>query len=268
MKSLVPIVDRLKNRFGIGSVCIVADRGMISAETLAEVELRKWQYILGVRMRSSKLIASQSIDFTVGTSASGDGVTQSISAFTLTVDKTKVTPGTTISGSVTLPVAATEDTKVHFYMSPAGPVSIGFADYFALRQYAGFHSSVKSGIAGGFTYAVVSLDTADDNPNLNIGTLAHEIFEWAFDPFAPDVNWTPAWGNVGQVKGCQTNLEVGDPLSRGPFTTVSSAAGNFTIQDNAFPEWFYGVASSSGVNGWFSMYGQLPYARDALQIDA
>ena len=53
VKSLVPIVDRLKSRFGIGSVCIVADRGMISAETLAEVELREWQYILGVRMRSS-----------------------------------------------------------------------------------------------------------------------------------------------------------------------------------------------------------------------
>src|SRR5450755_2681852 len=42
VKSLVPIVERLKSRFGIGSVCIVADRGMISAETLAEVELRKW----------------------------------------------------------------------------------------------------------------------------------------------------------------------------------------------------------------------------------
>jgi transposase len=53
VKSLVPIVERLKTRFGIGSVCIVADRGMISAGTLAEVELRKWQYILGVRMRSS-----------------------------------------------------------------------------------------------------------------------------------------------------------------------------------------------------------------------
>jgi transposase len=53
VKSLVPIVERLKSRFGIGSVCIVADRGMISAETLAAVELRKWQYILGVRMRSS-----------------------------------------------------------------------------------------------------------------------------------------------------------------------------------------------------------------------
>ena len=54
VKSLVPIVDRLKSRFGIGSVCIVADRGMISAETLAEVEKRAWNYILGVRMRSSK----------------------------------------------------------------------------------------------------------------------------------------------------------------------------------------------------------------------
>jgi hypothetical protein len=52
-KSPIPIVDRLKSRFGIGSVCIVADRGMSSAETLAEVEKRKWQYILGVRLRSS-----------------------------------------------------------------------------------------------------------------------------------------------------------------------------------------------------------------------
>ena len=53
VKSLVPIVERLKTRFQIGEVCIVADRGMISAATLAEVEKRKWKYILGVRMRSS-----------------------------------------------------------------------------------------------------------------------------------------------------------------------------------------------------------------------
>ena len=53
VKSLVPIVERLKTRFQIGEVCIVADRGMISVATLAEVEKRKWQYILGVRMRSS-----------------------------------------------------------------------------------------------------------------------------------------------------------------------------------------------------------------------
>ena len=53
VKSLVPIVERLKTRFQIGEVCIVADRGIISAATLAEVEKRKWYYILGVRMRSS-----------------------------------------------------------------------------------------------------------------------------------------------------------------------------------------------------------------------
>lgn len=53
VKSLVPIVERLKTRFLIGEICIVADRGMISAATLAEVEKRKWKYILGVRMRSS-----------------------------------------------------------------------------------------------------------------------------------------------------------------------------------------------------------------------
>ena len=53
VKSLVPIVERLKTRFPIGEICIVADRGMISAETITAVEKRKWKYILGVRMRSS-----------------------------------------------------------------------------------------------------------------------------------------------------------------------------------------------------------------------
>jgi hypothetical protein len=54
VKSLVPIVERLKTRFPVGEVCIVADRGMISAETLQQIQERKWKYILGVRMRSSK----------------------------------------------------------------------------------------------------------------------------------------------------------------------------------------------------------------------
>jgi len=53
VKSLVPIVERLKMRFQIGEICIVADRGMISAQTITDLEKRKWLYILGVRMRSS-----------------------------------------------------------------------------------------------------------------------------------------------------------------------------------------------------------------------
>ena len=54
VKSLVPVVERLKTRFRIGTVCVVADRGMISAGTVAEIEKREWRYILGVRMRSSR----------------------------------------------------------------------------------------------------------------------------------------------------------------------------------------------------------------------
>ena len=52
--TLIPVVDRLRRRFGIGTVCIVADRGMISRETIeaSEAEERGWRYILGARMRS------------------------------------------------------------------------------------------------------------------------------------------------------------------------------------------------------------------------
>ena len=52
--TLIPIVDRLKQTFHVEEVCVVADRGMISAQTIDELEARGWTYILGVRMRSSK----------------------------------------------------------------------------------------------------------------------------------------------------------------------------------------------------------------------
>jgi len=52
--TLIPIVERLKQTFHVDEVCIVADRGMISAQTIEDLEARGWTYILGVRMRSSK----------------------------------------------------------------------------------------------------------------------------------------------------------------------------------------------------------------------
>jgi hypothetical protein len=52
--TLVPVIDRLRRRFGISRVCVVADRGMISAETIVALEQRGLEYILGVRERSSK----------------------------------------------------------------------------------------------------------------------------------------------------------------------------------------------------------------------
>ena len=48
---LLPVVDRLRGRFAIGRVCVVADRGMISAATIAALEERGLEYILGTRER-------------------------------------------------------------------------------------------------------------------------------------------------------------------------------------------------------------------------
>ena len=60
--SLIPAVDRLRKRFSINRVCVVADRGMISAETIAELEARKLLYILGVRERTDKLVRELVLD--------------------------------------------------------------------------------------------------------------------------------------------------------------------------------------------------------------
>jgi len=60
--TLLPVVDRLRARFGVGRICVVADRGMISAATMAALEQRKLEYILGVRERSSTEVRTTVID--------------------------------------------------------------------------------------------------------------------------------------------------------------------------------------------------------------
>jgi len=56
--TLIPIVDRLKQCFHIRSVCIVADRGMISRDTIQRLQARDRdvRYLLGARLRSVKEI--------------------------------------------------------------------------------------------------------------------------------------------------------------------------------------------------------------------
>jgi hypothetical protein len=60
--TLIPVIDRLRARFAIARLCVVADRGMISAETLAELEARRLSYILGVRERTDKLVRELVLD--------------------------------------------------------------------------------------------------------------------------------------------------------------------------------------------------------------
>jgi DDE family transposase len=58
---LLPVVKRLRERFAIAEACIVADRGMISADTIAALEAEKIHYILGVRERTSREVRAEVI---------------------------------------------------------------------------------------------------------------------------------------------------------------------------------------------------------------
>ena len=59
--TLLPVVQRLKSRFAIGSICVVADRGMISSQTIEDQEgsTPPISYILGVRMRRQKEVSDE-----------------------------------------------------------------------------------------------------------------------------------------------------------------------------------------------------------------
>jgi transposase len=59
VKTLIPIVERLRRQFAVKNVCIVADRGMISRPTIKAIEALQWKYILGVRMRNCREVKDQ-----------------------------------------------------------------------------------------------------------------------------------------------------------------------------------------------------------------
>ena len=58
VKTLIPIVDRLRARFSLTRICVVADRGMISKKTIEELQSvhRDVRFILGARLRAVKEI--------------------------------------------------------------------------------------------------------------------------------------------------------------------------------------------------------------------
>jgi len=61
VKTLIPVVDRLKKRFHIGSIRVVADRGMISKEVMEQLKQahRDTRFILGARMRAVKEVREE-----------------------------------------------------------------------------------------------------------------------------------------------------------------------------------------------------------------
>lgn len=61
VKTLIPVVDRLRSRFGLRRICVVADRGMISRETISSLQAadRDMRFILGARMRKVKEVREE-----------------------------------------------------------------------------------------------------------------------------------------------------------------------------------------------------------------
>jgi hypothetical protein len=116
----------------------------------------------------------------------------------------------------------------------------------------GYHSWFT--LHGVQTYGVAEYDSTQAFSGISdVGVLAHELAEWYDDPLGN--NATPRWGHVGQVSGCQANLEVGDPLS-GHFLEVTMPNGVlYHPQELAFFSWFFGQTPSLGFDGWYSMAG-------------
>jgi transposase len=52
--TLLPVADDLRKRFGVGRVCVVADRGMMAEGAVEELEGRGFGYIFGARMRAAR----------------------------------------------------------------------------------------------------------------------------------------------------------------------------------------------------------------------
>jgi hypothetical protein len=113
----------------------------------------------------------------------------------------------------------------------------------------GYHGSTGSPVQ---TFSPIDFDTTGlFGPGIfDTSIAAHEVAEWMDDPFGS--NPTPAWGHTGQVSGCQSNLEDGDPLTGTNVPNVVGSNGfTYHLQELAFFSWFYGQPSIAA-NGWFS----------------
>jgi hypothetical protein len=119
----------------------------------------------------------------------------------------------------------------------------------------GYHSAFNNPNFGGTfqTYSTSGFDSSrafDGTSDVSI--LSHEVAEWLADP--DGLNPTPPWGHIGQVSGCQANLEVGDPLS-GTTKVFTLNGFNYHLQDEAFTAWFYRLKPPGTYNNKFSLFG-------------
>lgn len=154
----------------------------------------------------------------------------------------------------------------------AGMVNIGTFPIFLTKAVVSANSGTNLfsnccalGYHSGFTvgpnlqiYSPFSLDETGTFGG-DVSTLAHEMGEAINDPNTN--NSTPAWGHIGQQPNCQTNFEVGDPLSPGGTgspATIPVLGGNgltYHMQEMAYFSWFFGGPSLGVTPGNYSNNG-------------
>jgi len=122
----------------------------------------------------------------------------------------------------------------------------------------GYHGALANSLNGQIqTYAATDFDTTGYFSNVpDIAPASHEIAEFMNDPYG--TNPTPSWGHTGQVSGCQSNLEVGDPLTGVEYTSSGVTMTNgitYYPQQLAFFSWFFGQYPSIGTGGVYSDNG-------------
>jgi hypothetical protein len=117
----------------------------------------------------------------------------------------------------------------------------------------GYHSTYVAANGATQVYSVGSYTDAGifQEPIDDIHAWTHEIGEAFNDPSG--TNPTPAWGHVGQVSGCQNNLEVGDPLTGTPFALTYNGFA-YHPQELVFFNWFFRSAAI-GTGGLASFEG-------------
>jgi hypothetical protein len=131
-----------------------------------------------------------------------------------------------------------------------------FVDFIENGQPAdySFHAALTTP-QGLVTFAAAQLGLSLPGNVVNIGPISHELAEWLDDPYIR--NQTPAWGNTGQVtSGCNTVLEVGDPLTGTFLPSIQMPNGiSYQPQETAFFSWFFNQVPSLGFDGWYSSGG-------------
>jgi hypothetical protein len=123
--------------------------------------------------------------------------------------------------------------------------------------YVGYHAATKNPIQ---TYAVAEYDTTSGywaEPGItDISMITHELVEWLDDPLG--TNPSPAWGNIGEVSGCDSVWENGDALAGTDFPAITMPNGiSYHPQEMVFWSWFFNAENtpSTGAGGKFSMNG-------------